>query len=233
MDLVRSLLAVALDVMLVQTVVQGRFRRTGQATKRLPLTKTSPCFITCLLAFVHVLIRYGTHPFYFEHRFEETTGKARSHGVYLHSASGADILLLTPPYSNKTLIEYRLISGTFDFYFFSGPSPIKVIEQYSDLIGKPLWQPAWGFGFQLCRWGYKDINETREQVMKMRAANIPLEGWLVRLLYYCCLFMVQKVMWNDIDLYHAYRDFTTDPVTFPADEMKAFTAELVSTCSLL
>jgi alpha-glucosidase len=33
-------------------------------------------------------------------------------------------------------------------------------------------------------------------------------------------------MWNDIDLYHAYRDFTVDPVTFPGDEHRAFIEEL-------
>lgn len=45
----------------------------------------------------------------------------------------------------------------------------------------------------------------------MRAADIP-----------------PKVMWNDIDLYHAFRDFTTDPVMFPAEEMREFIRELVS-----
>lgn len=52
------------------------------------------------------------------------------------------------------------------------------------------------------------------------------------------------VMWNDIDLYRectyifttifrdvetidAYRDFTTDPVTFPVNEMRLFIEELV------
>lgn len=34
-------------------------------------------------------------------------------------------------------------------------------------------------------------------------------------------------MWNDIDLYHAVRDFTSDPVSFPAEEMRAFIRELV------
>ena len=117
---------------------------------------------------------------------------------------------MTPSSSPVSLIEYRLLGGTLDFYFFSGPSPQKVVEQYGDLIGHPTWQPAWGFGFQLSRWGYSDVNDTRDQVVQMREANIPLE-----------------VMWNDIDLYHALRDFTTDPVSFPADEMRAFIGELV------
>lgn len=92
------------------------------------------------------------------------------------SAAGSDILLVTPPSSNVSLVEYRQLGGTLDFYFFSGPSPQKVIEQYGELIGLPTWQPAWGFGFHLCRWGYMDVNETKEQVQKMREADIPLEG---------------------------------------------------------
>ena len=35
-------------------------------------------------------------------------------------------------------------------------------------------------------------------------------------------------MWNDIDLYHAVRDFTADPVSFPPDEVRALIRELVS-----
>ncbi|KAI0735986.1 glycosyl hydrolases family 31-domain-containing protein [Earliella scabrosa] len=154
---------------------------------------------------------YGSHPMYLEHRYNETTGRSQSHGVFHFSAAASDTLLLTPSSSPVSLIQYRAIGGTLDFYFFSGPSPQKVIEQYGELVGLPTWQPAWGFGFQLCRWGYRDVNETREQVTKMREANIPLE-----------------VMWNDIDLYHALRDFTTDPVSFPADEMRAFIGELTA-----
>ena len=85
-----------------------------------------------------------------------------------------------------------------------------MIEQYGALVGLPTWQPYWAFGFQLCRWGYKNIEETREQVQRMREAGIPLE-----------------VMWNDIDLYHAYRDFTSDPVSFDGDTVREFIRELV------
>ena len=94
----------------------------------------------------------------------------------MFSSAGSDIFLQTPPSSPVSLIQYRLIGGTLDFYFFSGPSPQKVIEQYGQLIGLPTWQPAWGFGFHLCRWGYKDVNDTKEQVIRMREAGIPLES---------------------------------------------------------
>ena len=40
-------------------------------------------------------------------------------------------------------------------------------------------------------------------------------------------------MWNDIDLYHAFRDFTTDPVTFPGDQMRSFIDELVMYSTML
>lgn len=36
-----------------------------------------------------------------------------------------------------------------------------------------------------------------------------------------------EVMWNDIDLYHAVRDFTTDPDSYPIEEVKQFIQELV------
>jgi alpha-glucosidase len=52
-------------------------------------------------------------------------------------------------------------------------------------------------------WGYHDINETKEQVRRMREADIPLEGgaelYFARYLYIPIFLFT--VMWNDIDLY--------------------------------
>lgn len=147
--------------------------------------------------------RYGSHPMYLEHRYNSGDGSASSHGVFLfryvdiegtrsdgcvdqiiHSSVGSDILLLTPPGSNESLIQYRQLGGTLDFYFFSGPSPQQVVEQYGELIGLPTWQPAFGFGFHLCRWGYPNISETRQIVEKMKEADIPLEGRMPQSLQY-------------------------------------------------
>ncbi|KAI9567881.1 glycosyl hydrolases family 31-domain-containing protein [Boletus coccyginus] len=154
---------------------------------------------------------YGTHPIYIEHRFDEITNKSSSSGVLLLSASGADIFLQTPPNSNISFIEYRMIGGILDFYFFSGLTPSGVVAQYGAIVGYPMWQPAWGFGFYLCRWGYSSIWEVKDVVAQMRAASIP-----------------QEVQWTDIDLYHAYRDFTTDPVSFPPEEVAKFVSDLAA-----
>ncbi|KAN0082905.1 glycoside hydrolase family 31 protein [Tylopilus felleus] len=154
---------------------------------------------------------YGVHPIYIEHRFNDTTNKSSSSGVLLMSSSGGDIFLQTPPNSNVSFVEYRMIGGILDFYFFSGPTPSEVIAQYGAIIGYPMWQPAWAFGFHLCRWGYTDIWELKDVVQEMRAANIP-----------------QEVQWVDIDLFHAHRDFTMDPARFPPEEVKKFIRDLTA-----
>ncbi|KAH9022012.1 glycosyl hydrolases family 31-domain-containing protein [Lactarius pseudohatsudake] len=152
---------------------------------------------------------YGSHSVYLEHRWVPSTATFQSHGVFLSSAAGSDIILATPPSSNQSLIQFRLIGGTLDLYFFSGPDPKSVVEQYGQVVGLPARLPNWGFGLHLCRWGYKSLSETRQQVDAMRAADIPLE-----------------VMWNDLELYHDYRDFTADPATFPAEGMRNFIEDL-------
>lgn len=153
---------------------------------------------------------YGAHPFYMEHRLN-AAGQGQSHGVLLLNSNPADILLQTPPGSDVSLIQYRFLGGVLDFYILSGPSPKSVIEQYGALIGYPLWTPTWAFGFQLCRWGYKDVADWKTRVDKMREANIPLE-----------------VQWVDIDFYDGNKDFTNHPQNFPMDKVKDFLKELKS-----
>lgn len=68
-----------------------------------------------------------------------------SHGVFLSSSQGMDIVL------RDGVIEYRVLGGSLDFYFVAGPTPNAVIEQLSGAYGKPALPPYWAFGFHQCR----------------------------------------------------------------------------------
>src|ERR1700737_666123 len=67
---------------------------------------------------------YGSHPVYFQHKYTNgSTGRNHStHAVYLRNTNGMDILL------RNTTLQYRVIGGIFDLYFYTGPSPTDVVH---------------------------------------------------------------------------------------------------------
>lgn len=140
---------------------------------------------------------YGTHPMYMEIRQANSVGKA--HGVFFLNTNAMNVHL------ESKLLTWQTIGGVIDVWFFMGPSPIEVIQQYTEVIGKPHFPPYWQLGFHQCRWGYESIEKTSSVAINYRRFNIPLD-----------------TMWNDIDYMDGYRVFTTDPIHFPLDQVKQF-----------
>ncbi|GAB6021373.1 hypothetical protein CHUAL_003981 [Chamberlinius hualienensis] len=142
----------------------------------------------CPLFAVGLFPDYGSHPFYLS---IEKSGK--THGVFLFNSNPMDVILQPTP-----AVTYRVIGGVLDFYFFFGPTPEEVIQQYNQLIGIPTMIPYWSLGFHLNRYGYGTLNNTMSTWKRNVEAGIPFD-----------------VQWNDIDFMDVgYKIFTYNNVTF-------------------
>ncbi|PIO52436.1 hypothetical protein TELCIR_26258, partial [Teladorsagia circumcincta] len=87
---------------------------------------------------VQIVFRLGVHPFYM---VLEPDGKA--HGVLILNSNAQEVTTAPGP-----AIIYRTIGGNLDLYFFPGPTPEEVTQQYLSLVGKPFLPAYWALGFQ-------------------------------------------------------------------------------------
>ncbi|NWQ99983.1 MGA protein, partial [Paradoxornis webbianus] len=127
---------------------------------------------------------YGFQPFYMG--LEED---GHAHGVLLLNSNAMDVTFQPTP-----ALTYRTVGGILDFYLVLGPTPEQVVQEYTQLVGRPMLPPYWALGFQLCRYGYKSDAEIADLVQEMNRARIPLD-----------------VQYADIDYMERQLDFTLSP----------------------
>ncbi|XP_036974620.1 maltase-glucoamylase, intestinal [Acanthopagrus latus] len=127
---------------------------------------------------------YGVHPFYMG--LEDTTD---AHGVLLLNSNAMDVTFQPTP-----ALTYRTLGGILDFYMVLGPTPESVVQQYTELIGRPVLPAYWSLGFQLCRYGYANDKEISDLYKDMKKAGIPYD-----------------VQYGDIDYMERQLDFLLNP----------------------
>jgi len=109
---------------------------------------------------------YGQFPYYV---MIENDGSA--HGALLLNSNAMEASLTPLP-----SITYRTTGGVLDFWFFFGPTPEKVTEQYCETVGRPVMPPYWALGFHLSRWGYDSTDRMKYIADRNRLGGMPFDG---------------------------------------------------------
>jgi len=105
--------------------------------------------------------------------------------------------------ASRDFYSFGSDGGELDYYFFYGPSPKQVIEDFTQLVGRTPLPPLFALGYQQCRYSYYPESRVREVASEFRKRKIPAD-----------------VIYLDIDYQDNNRPFTIDRERFPTfDEM--------------
>jgi alpha-glucosidase len=98
----------------------------------------------------------------------------------------------------KNVTSFWAQGGEMNYYFIYGPEMLKVVENYTELTGKPELPPLWTLGYHQCKWSYYPESQVREITEKFRELQIPCDA-----------------IYLDIDYMDGFRCFTWDKEKFP------------------
>jgi alpha-glucosidase len=100
--------------------------------------------------------------------------------------------------ASRDLYSFGAEGGELNYYFFAGPEPKRVLEEFTSLVGHTPLPPLWSLGYQQCRYSYYPESRVREIARLLREKKIPAD-----------------VIYLDIDYQDGNRPFTIDRKRFP------------------
>lgn len=109
-------------------------------------------------------------------------------------------------YTKPDRTEVSVSGLDFDIYIVEGKSPIEIVREFRELIGRSYIPPFWAFGFQQSRWSYHNAKAVDDVIEGYNRTEIPLD----------CVYL-------DIDYMDGYKDFTINGESFP--DFKAYVEE--------
>jgi len=104
--------------------------------------------------------------------FASTGNCGNGYGLYLDNTYHSEFNM------GEESDDYYFFSaegGELLFYLFYGPQFNKIINQYTNLTGKPSMPPLWALGFIQSKCTYRDWNDMDEVIDTFRKKNIPMD----------------------------------------------------------
>jgi alpha-glucosidase len=91
--------------------------------------------------------------------------------------------------------------GEINYYFFAGPTPNKIVQDFTALVGRTKLPPLWTLGFQQSRYSYQPEERVYEVAKTFRDKKIPVDA-----------------IYLDIDYQDGNAPFTVNRKEFPTFE---------------
>lgn len=137
----------------------------------------------------------STDPMYKDIPFFMGLRKGRAWGVFFDNTyrSSFDFGKESPDY-----FSFGAEGGELNYYFFAGPAPRDVVQQYTGLVGRAPLPPLWSLGYQQSRYSYYPEARVREIASTLRKNRIPAD-----------------VIYLDIDYQQDNAPFTINRELFP------------------
>jgi alpha-glucosidase len=137
----------------------------------------------------------NTDPLYQDIPFFIGLRQGQAYGIFFDNTyrSSFDMGLESPD-----LYSFGAEGGEINYYFFYGPDPKKVLNRYTELVGRMPLPARWAIAYHQCRYSYYPESTVRFIADNFRQRHIPCDA----------LFL-------DIHYMDGYRVFTWDKTRFP------------------
>ncbi len=96
----------------------------------------------------------------------------RGFGVFINQTSR---IVYELGYPSQVVNAFRVDDPYLDYFLIYGPNPKEIIERYWQLTGRGRLPPLWSFGVWMSRCMYRDAEQVRGVVERMRELEIPLD----------------------------------------------------------
>ena len=140
----------------------------------------------------------STDPLYKDIPFFLAMRKGAAYGVFLDNTYRTSFDFGK---ESRDFYSFGADGGELDYYFFYGPDPKRVIEDFTTLVGRAPLPPLFALGYQQCRYSYYPESEVREIAAQFRKRKIPAD-----------------VIYLDIDYQQDNRPFSVNRERFPTFE---------------
>jgi alpha-glucosidase len=153
----------------------------------------------------------GTDPLYKDIPFFMALRNGVSYGIFLDNTYRTNFDFGK---ASRDFYSFGADGGALDYYFFYGPHPKKVVENFTQLVGRTPLPPLFALAYQQSRYSYFPESQVREIAAEYRKRKIPLD-----------------VLYLDIDYQQDNRPFTVNRERFPNMEgmVKDLAAEGIKT----